>query len=1204
MRPRRAPPGPPEDNTNPFEEHSNSNNPFQPSGRTQRAETTGSSSNPFASFPPASTAVASPTRRPSSPVVRKAHNPFEDAFADLSMESAPEQRPRSKLASGAPPVPAIDLLSDWAGPIAPSSPDPSQAGTTKHTKKGSGVEAKKMGARRPPPPPPPPPSASLPTKALPAQSTSDVVDLATSVSKSEEAHSSIPPELNPEQMAVELRPPPLRPQSSPPLKRLCSCGAALLSWPLSQKSQVALQWVMREGVPQCPVGAVATPQEDPDSSPAAAVLAPPVQPLGLVTSMVADAGRGLLWTGHENGTVCQYWVPDGGLAPAQFMHCWSAHLTGKVRSLALTGWGDLWTCSSSGSIRIWSYGTTARGSSQGSKPPKKMKDLKRQYGAMPHHDARHIVVTSSGKMVWTAGRTSLCLWNAYDGNFFGTIAPPRGAKAEGLFTLYKEEEDDQTNIDPRMGLGDWCRRHPLEMRDREVIASSQDDDLNDSDREGLGGVGGGGGSGYSLLAKKGLGKASNVLKKMGKRVKEKYLEGAGSGGLETGADSDQGDVIVGLATDWQGGVCVAYRKGLVERYEEYGRLSWRSSLFPGGISCIAVFGDQVWLGGGEGGLWVLEGESGRVLRQWKSAHNGRLTALEGAWGLVWSVAKDGAIRGWLPSELPGQVQRSVARGLSACTQMQRVNLLCTTWNVAESEPDRVAIKQWLGGRVASANLVMVALQETEMGTGSVARDAAYSSGLLGFYKSRLEVGNSTAQAWAQEILQVLGPTQWSLMKLRQMAGILVVAYCRKELTPSVGQLMTSSVACGVLGVGGNKGATAIRFSLFRRQFMVISSHFTAHQDNCEQRNADYAKIVKGLQYSASALPQTSVGGDTAALVVDEQRDGDFISTVSDNGELQAVQQQAHMQKTLAMAGSGYGIGVPLPEVDLLVWMGDFNYRIDADYDEVFELIDKGQLRALLAHDQCIREMKRGRVFVGLKEGPINFQPTYKYEPLMAWAPGTATYDRGEKQRIPSWTDRVMFRGSVGERPRGGPVNAELAGSDAYCACAEVVVSDHKPVVCSLVAQVPYLDQAQARRVQMELLAPLLAENSQSSAQAVSLFPQGVHLATGGECATVKVTNTGPCQQYLVVLGVTDTTATRQQCPTVSLPPWLEVSPMRAVIAAGGEMLLKVTPAEDARQSAQCVMELLSSPWPLSMRSAPSKGNHQARRHQVEVSLSH
>jgi hypothetical protein len=53
--------------------------------------------------------------------------------------------------------------------------------------------------------------------------------------------------------------------------------------------------------------------------------------------------------------------------------------------------------------------------------------------------------------------------------------------------------------------------------------------------------------------------------------------------------------------------------------------------------------------------------------------------------------------------------------------------------------------------------------------------------------------------------------------------------CRAELEPHIGEVCTASVACGVMGYGGNKGAAAVSFSLFRRRVVLVSSHFAAHQ---------------------------------------------------------------------------------------------------------------------------------------------------------------------------------------------------------------------------------------------------------------------------------------------------------------------------------------------------------------------------------------
>jgi hypothetical protein len=64
------------------------------------------------------------------------------------------------------------------------------------------------------------------------------------------------------------------------------------------------------------------------------------------------------------------------------------------------------------------------------------------------------------------------------------------------------------------------------------------------------------------------------------------------------------------------------------------------------------------------------------------------------------------------------------------------------------------------------------------------------------------------------------------------------------------------------------------------------------------------------------------------------------------------------------------------------------------------------------------------VFAGYKEGPLIYKPTYKYDN------NSETYDSSEKQRIPSWTDRVLYKGE---------------GLDLFkYNRAELLTSDHRP----------------------------------------------------------------------------------------------------------------------------------------------------------------
>lgn len=61
-----------------------------------------------------------------------------------------------------------------------------------------------------------------------------------------------------------------------------------------------------------------------------------------------------------------------------------------------------------------------------------------------------------------------------------------------------------------------------------------------------------------------------------------------------------------------------------------------------------------------------------------------------------------------------------------------------------------------------------------------------------------------------------------------------------------------------------------------------------------------------------------------------------------------------------------------------------------------------------AQDQLRREMAGGRGFRFMHEAAISFAPTYKFD---KGDPAPLAYDSSEKQRVPAWCDRILFRGS-------------------------------------------------------------------------------------------------------------------------------------------------------------------------------------------------
>ncbi|KAG6591335.1 Type IV inositol polyphosphate 5-phosphatase 11, partial [Cucurbita argyrosperma subsp. sororia] len=123
-------------------------------------------------------------------------------------------------------------------------------------------------------------------------------------------------------------------------------------------------------------------------------------------------------------------------------------------------------------------------------------------------------------------------------------------------------------------------------------------------------------------------------------------------------------------------------------------------------------------------------------------------------------------------------------------------------------------------------------------------------------------------------------------------------------------------------------------------------------------------------------------------------------------------------------------------LQVTVWLGDLNYRIEGiSTHPARNLIRKNLLSLLRRRDQLMQEAERGRIFDGYCEGTLSFKPTYKYNV------GSSKYDSSYKVRVPSWTDRILFKLDELEK-----ISANLCSYDSM---DEIYSSDHKPVKAQL-----------------------------------------------------------------------------------------------------------------------------------------------------------
>ncbi|GAB4851053.1 Type IV inositol polyphosphate 5-phosphatase 7 [Ancistrocladus abbreviatus] len=241
-------------------------------------------------------------------------------------------------------------------------------------------------------------------------------------------------------------------------------------------------------------------------------------------------------------------------------------------------------------------------------------------------------------------------------------------------------------------------------------------------------------------------------------------------------------------------------------------------------------------------------------------------------------------------------------------------------------------------------------------------------------------------------------SRYCLVVSKQMVGVFLTVWVRKDLRDHVRNVKVSCVGRGLMGYLGNKGSISVSMLLHQTSFCFVCSHLTSGQKEGDElrRNSDVMEILKRTRF-----PRVNE--------MDDQKSPETII-----------------------------------EHDRVIWLGDLNYRLALSYRSVKALVEMHNWRALLDRDQLRIEQRRGHVFQGWNEGKIYFPPTYKYSHNSDRYAGDDMHPK-EKRRTPAWCDRILWYG-------GGLHQLSYVR-------AESRFSDHRPVYSIFWAEV---ESVQAR----------------------------------------------------------------------------------------------------------------------------------------------
>jgi len=252
------------------------------------------------------------------------------------------------------------------------------------------------------------------------------------------------------------------------------------------------------------------------------------------------------------------------------------------------------------------------------------------------------------------------------------------------------------------------------------------------------------------------------------------------------------------------------------------------------------------------------------------------------------------------------------------------------------------------------------------------------------------VGFCEVKAGASEEVKHFLGDDYDLVAEEAMSGIQVGVFAWKGIAEYVWDVRQAQVATGVANLLGNKGAAQVSFRLGKTKLLFICCHLAAGEGSkmMDVRTENLERIL--------------------------------------------------LDSPLRQKSEGLGLQ---EEFDRVFLMGDLNIRVEAARKEVETWLENEQPEQCMTRDQLLpllngrssilTEENHGLEDAGLwplfAEAPINFPPTYKYDP------GTQVYDSSPKQRVPSWTDRILWRRS----PHIAPMS--------YSSVMSLTCSDHRPI---------------------------------------------------------------------------------------------------------------------------------------------------------------
>nr|XP_033487819.1 inositol polyphosphate 5-phosphatase Ka isoform X2 [Epinephelus lanceolatus] len=280
--------------------------------------------------------------------------------------------------------------------------------------------------------------------------------------------------------------------------------------------------------------------------------------------------------------------------------------------------------------------------------------------------------------------------------------------------------------------------------------------------------------------------------------------------------------------------------------------------------------------------------------------------------------------------------------------------------------------------------------------------------------------------WSHLFMTTLGPRKYIKVSSIRMQGLLLLFFSKLDHVPFIRDIQATYTRTGIFGYWGNKGGVSIRLSFYGHMLCFLNCHLAAHMKYATERVDEFEYILDTQTFDCKKAP----------TIVDHR---------------------------------------------LVFWFGDLNFRIqDHGMHFVRSCINNQTFSLLWSKDQLTMMKKKEQLLQEFEEGPLDFQPTYKFDL------NSNTYDSSGKKRKPAWTDRILWRlrpkAPPPDEPDDGGVGPDVKKAvhveedeeyplkvrqELYTSNMEYSISDHKPVVSIFTLELRKMIETPLVRLQAE-----------------------------------------------------------------------------------------------------------------------------------------